>query len=1167
MLPMDCPLDGFIVSEHVYSDGKPHYFYGALAIIFLALLVIWVSASLKSLNQNLYSEAYRSRYIQLTSLRRQNEDDNEPLPPYEGPKDLEEGGGGDVPPEVIFAIDGDVDSDLEDDRPHYEDAQRQDDVVVAEEEEQPLNRPQRLAIFVVAMNLDTDSEEEYEEEELYRVYNREWEGWRTEITPFAPTLTKRGSVQYDDTQSDIYDLEIKPRTTVLDHEGSSDRLIDGTQLQAAVQQTKPTPNYAILRTGRGLPYMFCSNPAYTAHFECANSISLGPELAMKIVNRGEETRDPETPPSEDIQYLLSNNGTLLCIDSAYGYIARGTDTGQLEVLCTVGEPHWIIVHRFGILSMVNSVQIIRRLDDDDDRSKDEVYLVVSLNSSAVTIIPLQRHSEHRGPTVPLVTRQKVVPKDRIPINDSKISPCGRFLASVGDHGSIWCAPILQKSSTTSDAADDLEDEDVDVDIETFEDGDEGDEWMDVDDEGGEESQGFEPGSLDDASWRVGDMKRIDIKKDVPGDLRRFSSQYVSWAADSSVFACSSNSHAFVLICDPRRQCVVLKIDCAAPTFAVAFHPSRPNILAVILQHLVLYVFDIEPALANQGPVSTQIVPISYRSHKSEVDESGEIRREDTDRVCEKLTGLVWACDGSALYVGTRWATLYYPCVEVPSLKDLRLKRIIEGDLVDQLSKDKTDEGVDLITQIQESFRNELDKECVKVNTWYLDHQHQAETSLKLLTEAWDDEMPKSDQEGWMEDMAKLISELENLNEFVNTNLEGFKKILKKFDKHMKRSDTMVFWPTVGTYGFAKSEMDELLLSQAQQQWRKHIPTMPLEPTDTLVIVESDVPTTPVLDLDVLPAGKVSYLWITLGEDGLGQPHKVPVIVAKGMKAGPVVGMTAALHGNELNGIPIIHRLFREINVKQLCGTVVAVVVANTPGFLRGQRHFSEGTDLNRVMPGKKNGSSPQVYAFNLMEKVISKFEWLIDLHTASKGRVNSLYCRANMLDTKTRKMASLQNPQIIVHNTSPDGSLRGAAMDLGIAAITVEIGDPSRFQKRFVKNALLGVSNILAHLQMIPLEPDLPEYHPVVCSKSYWIFADRGGILTVLPEITTWVKKGEPIAHIHSLFGALIHTYCASEDGIIVGKSVDPVCESGSRILHLGVVEGNFASVVHDGHL
>lgn len=138
-----------------------------------------------------------------------------------------------------------------------------------------------------------------------------------------------------------------------------------------------------------------------------------------------------------------------------------------------------------------------------------------------------------------------------------------------------------------------------------------------------------------------------------------------------------------------------------------------------------------------------------------------------------------------------------------------------------------------------------------------------------------------------------------------------------------------------------------------------------------------------------------------------------------------------------------------------------------------------------IYTSKKNGTTSQVYSFNLMTRIVRHFTHLIDLHTASKGRVNSLYVRANMQNPTTRHMARLQNPQIIVHNTSPDGSLRGAAMqEYNVPAITVEIGDPSRFQKRFVKSAILGVTNILSHLKMVEDEHEVQDYDPVVCAKS-----------------------------------------------------------------------------------
>lgn len=117
-----------------------------------------------------------------------------------------------------------------------------------------------------------------------------------------------------------------------------------------------------------------------------------------------------------------------------------------------------------------------------------------------------------------------------------------------------------------------------------------------------------------------------------------------------------------------------------------------------------------------------------------------------------------------------------------------------------------------------------------------------------------------------------------------------------------------------------------------------------------------------LILEDVPRNSISRYWLELVEDGMGVPIKIPVIVAKGDKVGKVVGMTAAVHGNELNGIPVIQRLFKEIDIAELQGTIVGIPVLNTPSYLRKKRRFLDGVDLNHIMPGKENGTVSQVYA-------------------------------------------------------------------------------------------------------------------------------------------------------------------------------------------------------------
>jgi predicted deacylase len=310
-----------------------------------------------------------------------------------------------------------------------------------------------------------------------------------------------------------------------------------------------------------------------------------------------------------------------------------------------------------------------------------------------------------------------------------------------------------------------------------------------------------------------------------------------------------------------------------------------------------------------------------------------------------------------------------------------------------------------------------------------------------------------------------------------------------------------------------------------------------------------------LDLAAAPAGQISRYWLRLVRDGLGLPVHVPVIVARGREEGPIVGITAAVHGNELNGIPVIQRLFREINSEQLRGTVVGVPVINVPSFLRKKRRFPDGTDLNHIMPGKADGNVSQVYAWRIVDRVIRKFDYLIDLHTASTGRINSYYIRADMSDPTVRQMALLQGAQIIVHNPPNDGTLRGTANALNIPAITLEVGNPNTFQKGMIRDGLTGIHNLLGYLGMTNAPVEQLSENTVRCRSSYWIYTDTGGIMTVHPKIAETVAADQVIATLRNIFGDVVREYTAPEAGIVIGKSVSPINQTGGRILHLGIIE------------
>ena len=324
--------------------------------------------------------------------------------------------------------------------------------------------------------------------------------------------------------------------------------------------------------------------------------------------------------------------------------------------------------------------------------------------------------------------------------------------------------------------------------------------------------------------------------------------------------------------------------------------------------------------------------------------------------------------------------------------------------------------------------------------------------------------------------------------------------------------------------------------------------------DPLLLSEEGVSIIRELKVEEVPKGGVQRYWLHLVTDGMGTPIFVPLIVARGHKEGPVLGLTAAVHGNELNGIPVIQRLFKELDLSSLRGTIVGVPVVNVPSLLRNKRRFIDGTDLNHIMPGRPDGNVSQVYAYRIVNRVVREFDYLVDLHTASFGRVNSYYIRADMDKPIVRQMALLQNAQIIVHNPPSDGTLRGAAEALGIHAITLEVGNPNTFQRGLIRSGLTGIHNLLSYLEMTPGEIEEPDTPPVICHHSYWLYTDTGGIMTVQPKVTEFVEARQPIAQLRNVFGNLIKEYSVPEAGIVIGKSVNPVNQTGGRILHLGIL-------------
>lgn len=306
-----------------------------------------------------------------------------------------------------------------------------------------------------------------------------------------------------------------------------------------------------------------------------------------------------------------------------------------------------------------------------------------------------------------------------------------------------------------------------------------------------------------------------------------------------------------------------------------------------------------------------------------------------------------------------------------------------------------------------------------------------------------------------------------------------------------------------------------------------------------------------LQVDQYPLGTVTRLWLPLYQDATGRPVEVPFLLARGARPGPTMGIASAVHGNELNGIRIIHNLLRYLDLSELRGNLLCAPVVNVPAFNDGQRLFPDGLDLNHVFPGKPDGRPAEQYARAFVTAFLPNIDYLIDIHTASVGRTNTMYVRADLSDPVSRQMADAFNPEIILQARGSDGTLRRNALKKGIPSITVEAGNPNVFQGRIATEGDLGVRNILIELGFLEGEKVLRR-DPVVCPASCWLRTTGGGLLEPRFRLFDRVNKGAELAVVLDLFGDKIRDYKAPYDGIVIGMAANPVSVPGTRFCHFG---------------
>jgi hypothetical protein len=301
-------------------------------------------------------------------------------------------------------------------------------------------------------------------------------------------------------------------------------------------------------------------------------------------------------------------------------------------------------------------------------------------------------------------------------------------------------------------------------------------------------------------------------------------------------------------------------------------------------------------------------------------------------------------------------------------------------------------------------------------------------------------------------------------------------------------------------------------------------------------------------------GTVEQIFLKVSEYYTASPVNLPVIVIRGAARGPTVFLTAAIHGDELNGVEIVRRVMTGVTPEQLRGTLICVPVVNRMGFLTHTRYLPGRRDLNRYFPGDPNGNAAARMAHTLFVEIVSRSRYGIDLHTASVGRTNLPHIRADMENGTVRRIARAFGTEIIVDSPGMPRTLRAAATRGGVPTIIFEAGETFRFQRNMVARGVTGVRNVLASLRMIEGVVKEASFQ-VIVKVSEWIRATRGGIADILVRPGEIVYAGDEIASITNPFGREVSSVRSPLTGLIIGITTVPLVNPGDAICHVAKLE------------
>ncbi len=308
----------------------------------------------------------------------------------------------------------------------------------------------------------------------------------------------------------------------------------------------------------------------------------------------------------------------------------------------------------------------------------------------------------------------------------------------------------------------------------------------------------------------------------------------------------------------------------------------------------------------------------------------------------------------------------------------------------------------------------------------------------------------------------------------------------------------------------------------------------------------------ILDKEILP-GETKTVNLKIAQLHTMTELKIPIIVSHSNKKGPVVLLSAGLHGDEFNGVETVRQIIRKKINRPKAGTIICIPLVNVFGFVNQSREFPDGRDLNRVFPGSANGSLASQFAYNLMEHIIPKVDYVVDFHAGGRSRFNVSQIRIEENQPELEALAAAFQSPFLLYSKNIEGSFRESCDKLGKKYLLFEGGKSLDINSGIVDQAIEGTIRLLAHLEMLheKFEPNPVENPMIYIEDSTWLRADVSGLFQSISSPGTYVEAEQTIAWITDPYGSMEIPVLAPQSGYIINENQGAVVFQGDAIFHL----------------